>query len=106
MATLAVIFVIVFAFVMSISDMAAAKGPVVYVFGDSMSDVGNNNYLLMSIAKSDYPWYGIDYYTGWPTGRFSNGRTIGDIMCKLINIQNVYSNFHNFFSSNSCLESG
>jgi hypothetical protein len=59
-----------------------AKGPVIYIFGDSMSDVGNNNYLLLSIAKCDYPWYGIDYEGGYPTGRFTNGRTIGDIMGK------------------------
>lgn len=93
MATFAAILVIVLAFASSMSDVVAAsgkaKGPVVYAFGDSMSDVGNNNYLPLSIAKSDYPWYGIDYYTGWPTGRFSNGRTIGDIMCKLINMQNI-----------------
>ena len=57
--------------------------PVIYIFGDSMSDVGNNNYLLLSIAKCNYPWYGIDYKTGYPTGRFTNGRTIGDIMGKL-----------------------
>ncbi|TVU11791.1 hypothetical protein EJB05_45395, partial [Eragrostis curvula] len=56
------------------------KAPVIYIFGDSMSDVGNNNYLLLSIAKCNYPWYGIDYKSGWPTGRFTNGRTIGDIM--------------------------
>ncbi|KAG2605101.1 GDSL esterase/lipase At5g37690-like [Panicum virgatum] len=54
--------------------------PVIYIFGDSMSDVGNNNYLLLSLAKCNYPWYGIDYKTGYPTGRFTNGRTIGDIM--------------------------
>jgi hypothetical protein len=56
--------------------------PVIYIFGDSMSDVGNNNYLLLSLAKCNYPWYGIDYKTGYPTGRFTNGRTIGDIMGK------------------------
>ncbi|XBH98950.1 hypothetical protein VPH35_128390 [Triticum aestivum] len=56
------------------------KAPVIYIFGDSMSDVGNNNYLLLSIAKCNYPWYGIDYEGGYPTGRFTNGRTIGDIM--------------------------
>ncbi|KAG8094274.1 hypothetical protein GUJ93_ZPchr0012g21616 [Zizania palustris] len=61
-------------------EAAAGKGPVIYIFGDSMSDVGNNNYLLLSLAKSDYPWYGIDYASGFPTGRFTNGRTIGDIM--------------------------
>jgi len=57
--------------------------PVIYIFGDSMSDVGNNNYLLLSIAKCNYPWYGIDYKSGYPTGRFTNGRTIVDIMGKL-----------------------
>ena len=65
----------------AVTDVAlATKGPVIYIFGDSMSDVGNNNYLLLSIAKCDYPWYGIDYEGGYPTGRFTNGRTIGDIM--------------------------
>ncbi|KAF7080242.1 hypothetical protein CFC21_084347 [Triticum aestivum] len=38
--------------------------PVTYVFGDSMSDVGNNNYFQLSLARSNYPgpwpWYGID----------------------------------------------
>ncbi|KAL6839615.1 hypothetical protein ACP4OV_030554 [Aristida adscensionis] len=62
------------------ADAATGKGPVIYIFGDSMSDVGNNNYLLLSLAKCDYPWYGIDYTNGFPTGRFTNGRTIGDIM--------------------------
>ncbi|XP_020399669.1 GDSL esterase/lipase At5g37690 [Zea mays] len=57
-----------------------SRSPVIYIFGDSMSDVGNNNYLLLSLAKCNYPWYGIDYKNGYPTGRFTNGRTIGDIM--------------------------
>ncbi|KAE8805336.1 GDSL esterase/lipase [Hordeum vulgare] len=56
------------------------KGPVTYVFGDSMSDVGNNNYFQLSLARSNYPWYGIDYPNGIATGRFTNGRTIGDYM--------------------------
>ncbi|KAF3331532.1 GDSL esterase/lipase [Carex littledalei] len=102
MATLAAIFVI--AFVMSISDMAAAKGPVVYVFGDSMSDVGNNNYLLLSIAKSDYPWYGIDYYTGWPTGRFSNGRTIGDIMSAKFGVPSQPAYLSLYMTDNAILQ--
>uniref|UniRef100_A0A453PHW9 GDSL esterase/lipase n=1 Tax=Aegilops tauschii subsp. strangulata TaxID=200361 RepID=A0A453PHW9_AEGTS len=58
----------------------ATKGPVTYVFGDSMSDVGNNNYFQLSLARSNYPWYGIDYPNGVATGRFTNGRTIGDYM--------------------------
>lgn len=58
------------------------SGPVTYVFGDSMSDVGNNNYFQMSLAKSNYPWYGIDYPNREATGRFTNGKTIGDYMGK------------------------
>lgn len=70
--------------------------PVIYIFGDSMSDVGNNNYLLLSLAKCDYPWYGIDYKTGYPTGRFTNGRTIGDIMGKLHSSNSHEYNYYFF----------
>ena len=67
----------------SIPTITAGAGEaVIFAFGDSLSDVGNNNYLPFSLAKSDYPWYGIDYYNGRPTGRFTNGRTIGDIICE------------------------
>ncbi|KAJ1280910.1 hypothetical protein BS78_04G268000 [Paspalum vaginatum] len=65
----------------------AAKGPVTYVFGDSMSDVGNNNFFPMSLAKSNYPWYGIDYYPRREaTGRFTNGKTIGDYMADKLGV--------------------
>ena len=64
------------------STTTTAKGPVTYVFGDSMSDVGNNNYFPMSLAKSNYPWYGIDYPGRQATGRFTNGKTIRDYMGK------------------------
>ncbi|GFZ03594.1 GDSL-like Lipase/Acylhydrolase superfamily protein [Actinidia rufa] len=53
---------------------------VQFIFGDSLSDVGNNNYLSMSLAKANLPWYGIDFGTGLPNGRFSNGRTVADII--------------------------
>ncbi|OEL17059.1 GDSL esterase/lipase [Dichanthelium oligosanthes] len=62
------------------------KGPVTYVFGDSMSDVGNNNYFPMSLAKSNYPWYGIDYPSRQATGRFTNGKTIGDYMADKLGV--------------------
>ncbi|RWW25103.1 hypothetical protein GW17_00010557 [Ensete ventricosum] len=49
----------------SITTITAGAGEaVIFAFGDSLSDVGNNNYLPFSLAKSDYPWYGIDYYNG------------------------------------------
>lgn len=61
--------------------VASAASPVTFVFGDSLTEVGNNNYLQYSLAKSNYPWYGVDYDGGQATGRFTNGRTIGDIIC-------------------------
>ncbi|XP_022143413.1 GDSL esterase/lipase At5g37690 [Momordica charantia] len=62
-----------------------ASHVVTYVFGDSLTDVGNNNYLN-SLARSNYPWYGVDYNGGRATGRFSNGRTIGDIISSKLGI--------------------
>ncbi|XP_065036656.1 GDSL esterase/lipase At5g41890-like [Musa acuminata AAA Group] len=52
-----------------------------FVFGDSLVDTGNNNYLF-TISKADSPPYGIDFAPsgGQPTGRFTNGRTIIDVI--------------------------
>ena len=53
---------------------------VQFIFGDSLSDVGNNWYLSKSLAQANLPWYGIDFGSGLPNGRFSNGRTVADII--------------------------
>ena len=52
-----------------------------FVFGDSLVDAGTNNYLF-TLSKADSPPYGIDFKPsgGRPTGRFTNGRTISDIV--------------------------
>ncbi|KAK4573324.1 hypothetical protein RGQ29_031332 [Quercus rubra] len=50
-----------------------------FVFGDSLVDSGNNNYLA-STARADSPPNGIDYPTHQPTGRFSNGFNLPDII--------------------------
>ncbi|GJN20792.1 hypothetical protein PR202_gb08213 [Eleusine coracana subsp. coracana] len=50
-----------------------------FVFGDSLVDNGNNNYL-MTTARANAPPYGIDYPTHRATGRFSNGKNIPDII--------------------------
>ncbi|KAH7861586.1 hypothetical protein Vadar_028046 [Vaccinium darrowii] len=59
---------------------------VTYIFGDSLTEVGNNNFLQYSLAKSNFPYYGVDYPGGQPTGRFTNGRTIGDIISAKLGI--------------------
>ncbi|KAL8539967.1 hypothetical protein ACS0TY_001535 [Phlomoides rotata] len=52
-----------------------------FLFGDSLVDAGNNNYLF-TISKADSPPYGLDFSPsgGHPTGRFTNGRTIADVL--------------------------
>ncbi|MED6123207.1 hypothetical protein PIB30_046956 [Stylosanthes scabra] len=49
-----------------------------FVFGDSLVDNGNNNYLN-TFAKADFMPYGIDASWG-PTGRFSNGKILVDLL--------------------------
>ncbi|XP_038880291.1 GDSL esterase/lipase At5g33370-like [Benincasa hispida] len=48
-----------------------------FVFGDSLVDNGNNNYLATTARADSYP-YGIDFPTHRATGRFSNGLNIPD----------------------------
>jgi phospholipase/lecithinase/hemolysin len=61
--------------------LGLCRGDVVqFIFGDSLSDVGNNNYLKKSLARAALPWYGIDFGRGMPNGRFCNGRTVADIV--------------------------
>ncbi|KAL5214242.1 hypothetical protein ABZP36_003394 [Zizania latifolia] len=52
-----------------------------FIFGDSLVDVGNNDYL-MTLSKANAPPYGVDFAFsgGKPTGRFTNGRTIVDVI--------------------------
>ncbi|XP_010545227.1 PREDICTED: GDSL esterase/lipase At5g55050-like isoform X2 [Tarenaya hassleriana] len=54
----------------------------VFVFGDSLVDVGNNNYIPFSIAKANFPPNGIDFPGRVPTGRFSNGLNAADFLEK------------------------
>lgn len=55
-----------------------------YIFGDSDLDNGNNN-DKDTLAKANYPPYGIDYPKG-TTGRFTNGLTIADYLAQFLNI--------------------
>ncbi|GAA0176117.1 lipase [Lithospermum erythrorhizon] len=54
-----------------------------FVFGDSLVDNGNNNYLATT-ARADAPPYGIDSPSHMPTGRFSNGKNIPDIISEYL----------------------
>ncbi|PIA57611.1 hypothetical protein AQUCO_00600380v1 [Aquilegia coerulea] len=78
--------IVTFIITVMVSTSATATPMVTFVFGDSLTDVGNNNFLQYSLARSDFPWYGIDYDGRKATGRFTNGRTIGDIISTKLGI--------------------
>ncbi|CAN8324738.1 unnamed protein product [Cochlearia groenlandica] len=61
--------------------LAGKKIPASFVFGDSLVDAGNNNYLA-TLSKANYDPNGIDF--GSATGRFTNGRTIVDIVIQAL----------------------
>lgn len=66
------------------SSSSPSKVTGMYVFGDSLVDVGNNNYLKVSLAKANFPHNGVDFLTGKATGRFSNGKNAADFIGKFI----------------------
>ncbi|TYI67561.1 hypothetical protein E1A91_D08G026400v1 [Gossypium mustelinum] len=59
---------------------AKPQVPCHFIFGDSLSDNGNNNNLV-TLAKVNYSPYGIDFPRG-PTGRFSNGKNLQDFIAE------------------------
>ncbi|GAB2287591.1 hypothetical protein Dimus_021964 [Dionaea muscipula] len=64
-------------------DDAKPQVPCYFIFGDSLSDNGNNNGFKVA-AKVNYSPYGIDFPGRIPTGRFSNGRIVPDIIAELL----------------------
>ncbi|GMN25835.1 hypothetical protein TIFTF001_001086 [Ficus carica] len=75
----------IFSLVMVLGSFSTrAEARAFFVFGDSLVDNGNNNYLATT-ARADAPPYGIDYApTHRPTGRFSNGYNIPDFISQAI----------------------
>ncbi|XP_077227887.1 GDSL esterase/lipase At5g33370-like [Tasmannia lanceolata] len=66
----------------------SAEARAFFVFGDSLVDNGNNDYLATT-ARADSPPYGIDYPTHRPTGRFSNGLNIPDIISERLGAEST-----------------
>ncbi|KAH1193604.1 GDSL esterase/lipase 5 [Glycine max] len=51
-----------------------------FVFGDSLFDVGNNNYINTTADnQANYSPYGETFFN-YPSGRFSDGRVIPDLI--------------------------
>jgi len=63
-----------------IAHVNSQRVPALFVFGDSLVEVGNNNFLN-TMAKANFFPYGIDFPRA-ATGRFSNGRSLIDFFGK------------------------
>ncbi|TVU07889.1 hypothetical protein EJB05_41264 [Eragrostis curvula] len=65
----------------------------VFVFGSSLVDNGNNNFLKGSgVVRADYLPYGVDFPLG-PSGRFSNGRNVIDALGELLQLPGLVPPF-------------
>ncbi|XP_019420772.1 PREDICTED: uncharacterized protein LOC109330963 [Lupinus angustifolius] len=63
--------------------------PAVIIFGDSIVDSGNNNYID-TLIKCNFPPYGRDFGEGnHPTGRFSNGLVPSDIIAAKFGVKEI-----------------
>ncbi|XVF87080.1 hypothetical protein PTKIN_Ptkin18bG0091600 [Pterospermum kingtungense] len=65
---------------------SANKVSAFFVFGDSLVDAGNNFYID-TIAKPTWP-NGIDFKESRPSGRYTNARTVADIIEEEISFRN------------------
>lgn len=73
-------------FLITSSSICNAASPAVFILGDSLLDVGTNNFVLKAIGKAKYPHYGIDFFNSTPSGRFSNGLNVADYIGELYTI--------------------
>ncbi|XP_058748972.1 GDSL esterase/lipase At1g29670-like [Vicia villosa] len=69
----------------------AQQVPCYFIFGDSLTDNGNNNHLT-TIAKANYAPYGIDFPDG-SSGRFSNGKTSVDVIAEQLGFNGYISSY-------------
>ncbi|CAJ1976071.1 unnamed protein product [Sphenostylis stenocarpa] len=68
---------------LSLGDICKPKDhAALFVFGDSLFDVGNNNYINTSADnQANYSPYGETFFN-YPTGRFSDGRVLPDFIAE------------------------
>ncbi|KAA8537493.1 hypothetical protein F0562_027101 [Nyssa sinensis] len=75
------------------------------MFGDSIVDTGNNNYLE-TIVKVNYPPYGKDFMGGKPTGRFCDGKVPSDLFVEELGIKELLPAYLDPTLQNQDLASG
>ncbi|XP_058007473.1 GDSL esterase/lipase 1-like isoform X2 [Hevea brasiliensis] len=61
------------------------KHASLFIFGDSLFDSGNNNYLKNAAGRANFWPYGETFFK-YPTGRFSDGRIIPDFIAEYLKL--------------------
>ncbi|XP_050211676.1 GDSL esterase/lipase At2g30310-like [Mercurialis annua] len=89
----------------AINTASLPKFPAIFFFGDSILDTGNNNYIR-TIFKANYRPYGKDLNGGVPTGRFSNGKLIPDMLASALKIKDTVPPYFDPNLTNSDLITG
>ncbi|KAJ7942461.1 GDSL esterase/lipase [Quillaja saponaria] len=107
MARLSSLFLIFFlglvskSFGLSVSKHSSKLHAPFFIFGDSIFDAGNNNYISTTTLDQANFWpYGETYFK-FPTGRFSDGRLISDFIAEYAKLPPIppflkpgYANFY------------
>ncbi|KAK6934475.1 GDSL lipase/esterase [Dillenia turbinata] len=84
--TLFIVFFFISLINLKVDTEGAQLAPAAFIFGDSLVDVGNNNYLKLSLAKADFPHNGVDYPGQKATGRFCNGKNAADFLAEKLGL--------------------
>ncbi|CAN1757805.1 GDSL esterase/lipase EXL3 [Linum perenne] len=86
-----ILFCSVVVIMIMVCDAAMApprKVPAMLIFGDSILDSGNNNYVN-TIVKCNFQPYGRDFVTRKPTGRFCNGKVPSDFAVSFLGLKDL-----------------
>lgn len=93
LSSINIFFVLLLCFTIPISCLERPK-VALFVFGDSLFDPGNNNYINTTTEYQANWWpYGQSFFKN-PTGRISDGRLIPDFIAEYANLPFVPSYFH------------
>ncbi|GAB4841939.1 hypothetical protein Ancab_011896 [Ancistrocladus abbreviatus] len=106
--------ILLFPITISIAEAAAnipANHVPLFIFGDSLYDVGMNSYFKKGTLSKNWP-YGETFFKQ-PTGRYSNGRLIPDFIAEYANLPylppylqpglNNFTNGVNFAAAAACV---
>ncbi|GMP89833.1 hypothetical protein CsSME_00041223 [Camellia sinensis var. sinensis] len=81
------------------------KIPAIFIFGDSLLDTGTNTFLPTGV-RADHAPYGENFPRRVPTGRFSNGRLMSDMLASHLGIKYTVPSFLELGLSNEDIVTG